>query len=235
MFEPGHHLRHELVGEFQHPLAGLARVDADFFHAVADEIAQYPQHQRQILIQRGDAAGLHDAFLDGAPQALQELHVGPQRPGLRAFGGSAHDIAAAEFGAKGVDHFLQALPLALAVDLDRDARDIGIGQKHQKAGRQGDVRGQPRPFGADGVLDDLHHPLLTFAHQFGDGRRPFAVGTVDAVRGFGEGFGPDVRHVQKGGPVQSDIHERRFHAGQDPRDATLVDVADQAAPAGPLD
>ena len=235
MFQARHHLRHEFFGELQHALAGFARVDADLFDAVADEIAQHPQHQGQVFVQGGHAGHFVDALLNRAPQAPQELHVGPQGPGFGALRRGADDIAAAEFGAEGVDHLLQALAFAFAVDLDRDPRYVGIGQKHQKARRQGHMRGQARPFGADGVLDHLHHQVLTFVDQVGHGEaEPFAV----AIGGRAvvlQDLGANVGDVQEGGPFQADIHEGCFHARQHPTDPALVDIADQAALADSLD
>jgi len=80
-------------------------------------------------------------------------------------------------------------PVALAVDLDRYASDLGVGQKHQKTGRQGDVGGQSRALGTDRVFDDLNHQFLTLAHQIGNGEHPVAVRGRTA---FGHGFGADV-------------------------------------------
>ena len=40
--------------------------------------------------------------------------------------------------------------------------------------------------------------------------------------------------VQERGALHADVDERRLHAGQDPRYAALVDIADQAAAAGAL-
>ncbi len=41
--------------------------------------------------------------------------------------------------------------------------------------------------------------------------------------------------MQEAGAREADLEERRLHAGQHARDAALVQVADQPAPAGTLD
>ena len=35
----------------------------------------------------------------------------------------------------------------------------------------------------------------------------------------------DIRHMQKGGALQSDIHKGRLHAGQDLYDAPFIDIS----------
>ena len=92
--------------------------------------------------------------------------------------------------------------------------------------------GQPSALGADGILDDLDHKFLTLAHQIGDGQRPLAISQKTIFR---LGFGANVGYMQERSPFQSDIHERRFHAWQHSTDSALVNIADQAALAGPLD
>jgi hypothetical protein len=42
----------------------------------------------------------------------------------------------------------------------------------------------------------------------------------------------DVRGVQERRALHADLDEGRLHAGQHPRHPALVDIADQAAPAG---
>ena len=46
---------------------------------------------------------------------------------------------------------------------------------------------------------------------------------------------PDVGDVQERRALEADLDERALHAGQHPRDAAEVDVADEAARAGALD
>ena len=45
----------------------------------------------------------------------------------------------------------------------------------------------------------------------------------------------DVRGVQERGAFEPDVDERRLHAGQHALHAALVEIADDAAPALPLD
>jgi len=53
--------------------------------------------------------------------------------------------------------------------------------------------------------------------------------------GVGRHGACDIAGVQKGGALETDVDEGRLHARQDPRYATLVEIAHQAAPAGALD
>ena len=46
---------------------------------------------------------------------------------------------------------------------------------------------------------------------------------------------PDVGDVQERRALEADLDERALHAGQHPRDAAQVDVADESARAGALD
>ncbi len=41
--------------------------------------------------------------------------------------------------------------------------------------------------------------------------------------------------MQKGGALETDIHERRLHSGEDTRHASLVEIAHEAAPTRALD
>ncbi len=174
---------------------------------------------------------MRNPFLDRTPQPQQKLHISPQRPRFDTLGGGAHDVATAELGAEEIHHFLQALTLALTIDFHRYTSDFRIGQKHEKAGGQRNVSGEPRPLGADGVFDHLHHDLLVLSHQVGNGRGPLT-GLGDTV--LPQDFEPDIRHMQESGSIQADIHEGGFHTGQDARDTTFINIAHQAALTGPL-
>ena len=46
---------------------------------------------------------------------------------------------------------------------------------------------------------------------------------------------PDVRDVEEGRALETDLDERALHARQDPRDPAEADVADEAPRAGALD
>ncbi len=94
--------------------------------------------------------------------------------------------------------------------------------------------GQPGAFGANRVLDHLHHQLLAFAHQIGNSQGS-VIGGGDVGRTFVQQiFRANVRDMQERRPLQANVHKCGFHAGQYPADLTLVNIADQAAFAGPF-
>ena len=69
-------------------------------------------------------------------------------------------------------------------------------QVHQGAPGDADLGGQPRPLGADRVLDHLHHQRLAFVQGFLDGQLRGDVVAVGIARM------PDVGHMQEGGAFQ---------------------------------
>ena len=226
MLDQRQRLRHELLGEFIQPRMGLAGVDADLLHPAALQIAQHPHPQGQILVQQSLHLHRLDALRDGVPQLLQKQHVGAQSRLLRPLRRRAANEAAGVVLAQEILHdAAQPRPLRLAFDALRHPADFAIRHEHLIHGRNGDVRGQPRPLRAQRVFDDLHHQILALVES-----------QLDLlVAGAAEVAGVEVRHMQKRRALQADVHERRLHARQHPRHAALVNVADQPALAHPLD
>lgn len=85
---------------------------------------------------------------------------------------------------------------------------------HQIARRNRQLRGQPRAFGTDRILGDLHHQALAFVHQRTDAfhRRAFAQG--------------DFGGMNECRTIQADVDEGRLHSRQHPHDLAFIDVAD---------
>ena len=103
---------------------------------------------------------------------------------------------------------------------------VVLGQKHQQAACNADLRGQARALGANGVLDDLHHQRLTFKHLFFNGQLRLGLA--------GKGWWlpirltvPHIGHMQKSRTLQPDVDERRLHARQHARNLAQVHVAHQ--------
>src|SRR5262249_22998550 len=67
--------------------------------------------------------------------------------------------------AEPVDDLPQAAALLLVGDPAADAHVVHRGHEDQMAARHADVRGEPTPLGADGVLGDLHHHLLAHLEE----------------------------------------------------------------------
>ena len=100
-----------------------------------------------------------------------------------------------------------------------------LGQIDEHPAGDGNLRGQARALGAERVLEDLHHEVLTLGQDALDGPHGIA----------GVAIGPDVGDVQKGGALKAHVHEGGLHAGQHAHDATEIDVADDAATGAAFD
>ena len=110
---------------------------------------------------------------------------------------------------------------------------VVLRQEHQQAPRDADLRGKPRAFGADRVLDHLHHQGLALEDLLFDGHLRKAVTHEPGRLAIGLAV-PDVGHVQERRALEADVDEGRLHAGQHPRDLAQVHVADQAPLEGAL-
>ena len=112
---------------------------------------------------------------------------------------------------------------------------VRVGHEHQEPAGQGYVGGDAGALHSQRVLGDLNQDLLVGAELlfdpeaalFGSGFEQHLV--VISVGGRRQPRGRfDVRGVEEGGFLQSDVHEGRLHPGQHPSDPSLVDVADAA-------
>jgi hypothetical protein len=202
------------------------RVDADPLHLGRHQIAQGPHGQRQIVVDQTDLGRRRAALADPAPELGQKGHVAIQRLlGHAVRRGTRNEAALALVR---VDIVLQDLaqtpPLVLVLDLLRDPGACQRRHADQVARGHRDIGRQPRAFGAQRILHDLHDEPIALVHQLVD--------LIAARLALGS---DDVGGVEEGGAIQTDVHKRRLHPGQDPTDTTLVDVADQTAALGALD
>ena len=166
----------------------------------------------------------------------------------------AHDDAASVVGQDLLHHFAELGALLAALDLAAHAHARGEGHVHQEATGEGDLRGDPRALGADGLLGDLDQdglPLLEELLDVGDGgavadfalagradgcRRlggvgigHFVVGVV-AIVGVVVLFGlEEVGGVEERRFFQADVYKGGLDAGENRVDAAKVDVAEGAA------
>ena len=100
--------------------------------------------------------------------------------------------------------------------------------QHEIATRQRNVGRQPRTFCRDRIFRDLNQQRLTFVNEIANILlHRIRFGDADAGR-------IDVAGVQKSRSRQADVDERRLHAGQNPFDATFINVAGEAVGAGAL-
>ena len=102
--------------------------------------------------------------------------------------------------------------------------------------------GDPRPLGAQRLLEHLHDHLLPFAQAVLDGQgvridEGAAAGRLHLL-GREQVLGQlleDVGHVQEGVALLADVDEGRLHPGQDPGHLALIEVPDDPAVGFPLD
>src|SRR6218665_3806857 len=121
-------------------------------------------------MQEARAAALLVAAHDLVPHLDEEADVALELLLGHVLGHRAHDEAGAG-RTETIDHLPQALALLLVGDAAADAHVVHRGHEHQVAARDGDVRGEARALGANGILGDLDHDLLAHLEQFLDLRR----------------------------------------------------------------
>ena len=169
---------------------------------------------------------------DGPPRFGETFRIFAEILHRRADARAAHDVSGAgnELALVFGDHLLahrdQARALTFVFDAARQRDPRLVGHHHQQTPRDGDIRGKPRALFADGILHHLHDDLFAFAHAIGDLGRALVI--VEA-RQVGEAAG--LSRAKKSGAIQTDIDERRLHAGQNALHAAKNDVADEAVSA----
>ena len=198
---------------------------------------------RSLWISLG-ALGILRAALDLLPGFDQEHHVVLEVLLVLADTRGARDQPADVLGSDVVDDLAQAVALVAVGDLARDAGVIDGRHVDEKAARQRDVGGDAGALGAERRFRDLNQDLVALAQQIFDAL-PFAGAAAAtlarlvlaaalvliAFHPARELFdlGEDVGDVEKPVAFEADVDEGRLHPGQDPADATFVDVADQPA------
>ncbi len=244
MFDPVGQIRHELARETLDALEALARVHPHLVHFPAHQVAHRAQRQAEVVVDGLADAAAGAGFADDLPGALQVGDVLRQRLGALPFRVGAHDVAQSAAVHQPRHDRLQPRPLVLVLDARRHPDHARIGQQHQVAGRNRDLRGQARAFAADRVLDHLHHDFLALVHQRGDRwgrlrRRRRRRRLADALRHAALARllrqAQDVGRVQERGALQPQFDEGGLHARHYPLHAALVDIADHAAAARALD
>ena len=187
--------------------------------------------QRQIRMHQIARLGAQTLLPHHFPELAQIHHVGPQRLHRRIFGGRAHDVSGILGRLEsGLDRCTQAFALGFILDARRNPHPMALRHVHEVTGRQGDVGRQARALGSQWILHDLDQDFIALGHQRADvlGARRFNAGLrVARVE--------NIRGVEERRALHADFDERRLHAGKHPRDASLVDVADQPAAAGALE
>ena len=229
----------DLVGELRlHPveelhdaLVPLGVVDPELGEVRPGQVPRRAEHEVEILVHHARRARLAGALADVAPHRLQHGEVGKEVGAVAPLARGAHDRPSRvrDLG----DHRAQALALGLVGDPARHA-DVGVSRhQNQVSARDRDVRGGARALAGTELAGHLHEELLPLPEEVLDrwrGRGEFArldLLVLERLR--------DVVDVEKSVALESDVHERRLHAGEHPRDAALVQAADDRALARALD
>jgi hypothetical protein len=210
---------------------GARLVDQHPFDIRPQQVAQYPQVQRQIGVHQMSGIGAQPLLTHELPELAQIHHVRPQGFGKGVLRRRTYDVARAFIGLHAVQHRgAQALALAFILDPRGHPHASPLGHVHEIARGQRDVRGETRALRPQRILDDLHQDFIALGDQGPDvfrARRLDPRARVPRIE--------DVGGVQERGALHADLDEGRLHARQHPRDAAFVDIADQAAPAGALE
>ena len=245
-----------------HVLAGKSLEQAVLFFGVhlnglglgTDQVAQHALHEREVLVQQRARRLAGGRGLDVRPGLAQVGNVFRQLLVGGVFGVGPQDEPAAPFGRERHQPLAQGLALGVR-DFLRHADVLVLGQEHQQAPSDADLRREPRALAADRVLEHLYHQRLTLEDLPLDGQYRRRGGGGRAHRGrtvcrrlatrhqwrlvlarmAGGDVGQEIGHVQEGGPVQPHVDERRLHAGQHARDLAQVDVAHQPTLQGAFD
>mgnify|MGYP000743045153 CR=1 FL=1 len=119
-----------------------------------------------------------------------------------------------------IDHWLAADARGLpegafgpVFDLSADPHMITLRHEDHVASGQGDASGHPRPLRAPRTLRHLDHDFLARLDQFLDLAPPQLAATHRGGRSI-RLLGQDVRDVEEGVSLQSDIDERGIHSGK---------------------
>src|SRR5690606_22044892 len=166
----------EARDEVAHLLVHLFVVDDDALRLRARHVAHDAQRQRRLRVQHRGRAHLVALLLDLLPGRDQVLHVGLEVGLAGALAGGADDEADVA-RPDALDDLAQAAPLAVGLDAPRHADARARRREHQVAPRDRDVRGDARALGADRLLGDLDHDLLSLGQDRVD-LRHLAAGAV---------------------------------------------------------
>ena len=190
--QPRHEGRDELVDA--HVVVRV--VDDDFVYVGREDVADDAQHHVHVVVDERRRTAPLALLGDPAPQSEQEFHVVLNFFLRQPLAGRTDDEAA--FGRPDALHgFAQTFAFS-AVSNPPGHTDVAHGRRvHELASGQGQVRGEPRPLGADRILGHLHEDFLVLLEfvlerRVGFGTAPPSVSAAPwrgsgIVGGFGVG------------------------------------------------
>ena len=227
--DPGGERRLEGAHELERALVVALVVEADRGDVVREQVAQQPLEERGLAVEehRGALAGGEGAHL--VPRAREVPPVPQEGLGLaREPRGAGDQPPSAALLSELLEDRLEASPLVLVGDLARDPDVLHRGHEDDVAAGQRDVRGDPRPLGAHGLLEDLDHHLLTLVELVLDRGAAQSARLLGGEEVLGELL-EDVGGVEERVALEPEVHEGGLHAGEHPGHAPLVDAAHDAA------
>jgi hypothetical protein len=148
----------------------LEAVDDQRVDLLREEVAHDPLDELGLAVDHGGRAGAGRALLDLLPGAEERLELALEGLARELLADGANDDAARALRQDLAGEGAQPRPLLAVLDLARHPDVVGLRHVDEEAPGQGDVRGDPRPLGADRLLGDLHQDVLPLLDQVLDGR-----------------------------------------------------------------
>ena len=204
-------------------------VEADRGHVVGEQVAQQPLEERRLAVEEHRRAVALGEGPDLVPRAGEEPPVAQERLGLAALAGGARDEPApAPLLPELLQDRLEPPPLLVVGDLARDADVLDRRHEDEVAAGERHVRRDARALRPQRLLEDLDDDLLALVQPLLDRGLPrglLLLGGEEVLRQLLE----DVGGVEERVALEAEVHERGLHAGQHPRDPSLVDAAHDPA------
>ena len=208
-------------------------VDQHAIDAARELVAQDARRQRQIFVHELAGRGAQALLLHVLPQAAQILDVLADlldrwRPAPRCARCSRPSISSGIASATSALSRARSASSSMRADTPMPS-PRGMYTMSRDGSATKVVRRAPLvPIGSFTTCTRMSSPSFTRLRMSSTlGAAPISVLSGLGVR--------DVRGVQERGALEPDVDERRLHAGQHALHAALVEIADDAAPALPLD
>ena len=228
---------------------GIAVVGGDAVKGAVEQVAQDGGGLVELAEQLRRGLGLVQLRLDLLPLGDEAGHLLVEVGHLLALGGRAHDDAEV-LGADAFHQGGQPALLLLGAHLLGDGHVVGEGGQHHVAPGDGDLAGEPRPLGGDGLLQDLHQQVVALGEHLLDLAGLHDLGLVlemvehRGVVGPGDRLlgelleraelGTQVGVVQESLLGMSDVDEGRVQTGRELAHLPEEDVADREVIVGLL-
>src|SRR5690606_5632399 len=155
--------------EGEDALVLLAVVDDELLHVLGEEITGRAEDEIEVRVHEARTIAPLVLADDLVPDLDEEADVALELLGGDTLGHGA-DNEAGPGGTHPLDDVAQPLALLVVADAAADADVIDGGHEDQVPAGDGDVAGEAGALGADGILGDLDHDLLTDLENVLDAR-----------------------------------------------------------------